>query len=130
MQWLQFFVSESKLDAEKVNGRRLKLLADPAAAPHGAGVLVIDDSGDRKDGAKTAYVGHQWLGLWQRRTAAWSPSPRCGLTSGFIIRCMRCRSPRPDTSTKGKRDPAFRTKLAIGADLAARARAEGFDVTT
>ena len=27
---------------------------------------------------------------------------------------------------KGKNDPAFRTKLAIGADLAARARAAGF----
>ena len=26
-----------------------------------AGVLVIDDSGYRKDGAKTAHVGHQWL---------------------------------------------------------------------
>ena len=25
-------------------------------------VLVIDDSGDRKDGVKTAHVGHQWLG--------------------------------------------------------------------
>ena len=36
------------------------LLADPATAPHGGGVLVIDDSGDRKDGTKTAHVGHQW----------------------------------------------------------------------
>jgi hypothetical protein len=35
------------------------LHADPATAPHGGGVLVIDDSGDRKDGTKTAHVGHQ-----------------------------------------------------------------------
>jgi SRSO17 transposase len=27
-------------------------------------VLVIDDSGDRKDGTKTAHVGHQWLGRY------------------------------------------------------------------
>jgi SRSO17 transposase len=27
-------------------------------------VLVIDDSGDRKDGVKTAHVGHQWLGRY------------------------------------------------------------------
>jgi SRSO17 transposase len=28
------------------------------------GVLVIDDSGDRKDGTKTAHAGHQWLGRY------------------------------------------------------------------
>jgi hypothetical protein len=43
--------------------RRLELLlADPATAPHGGGVLVIDDSGDRKDGVKTAHVGHPVAG--------------------------------------------------------------------
>ncbi|MGH3236264.1 MAG: hypothetical protein ACRDOH_24010 [Streptosporangiaceae bacterium] len=25
---------------------------------------MIDDSGDRKDGAKTAHVGRQWLGRY------------------------------------------------------------------
>ena len=25
---------------------------------------MIDDSGDRKDGSKTAHVGHQWLGRY------------------------------------------------------------------
>jgi SRSO17 transposase len=61
-QRLQFFLSESRWDAEQVNSRRLELLlADPATAPHGGGVLVIDDSGDRKDGTKTAHVGHPWL---------------------------------------------------------------------
>jgi SRSO17 transposase len=29
-----------------------------------AGVLVIDDSGDRKDGGKTAHVSRQWLGRY------------------------------------------------------------------
>ncbi|MEP7024843.1 MAG: transposase [Actinomycetota bacterium] len=48
-----------------MNARRLELLrTDPSAAPHGGGVLVIDDSGDRKDGGKTAHVGHQWLGRY------------------------------------------------------------------
>ncbi len=55
--------AESRWDPDEVNDRRLELLlADPATAPHGGGVLVIDDSGDRKDGVKTAHVGHQWLG--------------------------------------------------------------------
>jgi SRSO17 transposase len=53
VQRLQFFLSESRWDAEQVNSRRLELLlADPATAPHDAGVLVIDDSGDRKDGGE------------------------------------------------------------------------------
>ena len=65
VQRLQFFLSESRWDPERVNARRLELLlADPATAPHAGGVLVIDDSGDRKDGAKTAHVGHQWLGRY------------------------------------------------------------------
>src|SRR5207342_907620 len=65
VQRLQFFLSESRWDPEAVNARRLELLAaDPATAPHGGGVLVIDDSGDRKDGTKTAHVGHQWLGRY------------------------------------------------------------------
>jgi SRSO17 transposase len=63
VQRLQFFLSESAWDAEAVNDRRLQLLlADPATAPHPGGVLVIDDSGDRKDGTATANVGRQWLG--------------------------------------------------------------------
>jgi SRSO17 transposase len=75
---LQFFLSESRWDPERVNARRLELLlADPATAPHGGGVLVIDDSGDRKDGSKTAHVGLQWLGRTARPTTGWSPSPRC-----------------------------------------------------
>jgi hypothetical protein len=49
VQRLQFFLSESVWDPEQVNARRLALLrADPVTALHGGGVLVIDDSGDRK----------------------------------------------------------------------------------
>ena len=46
VQRLHFFLSESRWDAGQVNARRLELLlADPATAPHDAGVLAIDDSG-------------------------------------------------------------------------------------
>jgi hypothetical protein len=31
------------------------LRVDPATAPHGGGVLMIHDSGDRKDGVKIAH---------------------------------------------------------------------------
>ena len=42
---------------------RLELIwADAALAPHAGGVLVIDETGDRKDGTKTAHVAPQYLG--------------------------------------------------------------------
>jgi hypothetical protein len=45
--------------------------------------------------------------------------------SGSTTRCTRCPTPRRSIA-KGKNDPAFRTKLAIGADLAIRAQEAGF----
>ncbi len=127
VQRLQFFLSESRWDPERVNDRRLELLlADPATAPSGGGVLVIDDSGDRKDGVKTAHVGHQWLGRYGKTdsgvvtvTTVWA-----GERLYYPVHAV------PYTPAqyfaKGQGDPAFRTKLAIGADLAIRARAAGF----
>jgi SRSO17 transposase len=127
VQRLQFFLSESRWDPGAVNARRLELLrADPAMAPHSGGVLVIDDSGDRKDGVKTAHVGHQWLGRYGKTgngvvtvTTLWADE-RLYYPVGAL----------PYTPAKhfakGKSDPAFRTKLQIGAELAARARKEGF----
>ena len=51
VQRLQLFLSESRWDPDRVNARRLELLrADPASAPHEAGVLVIDDSGTARTG--------------------------------------------------------------------------------
>ncbi|MET7338235.1 transposase [Nonomuraea sp. NPDC005650] len=45
--------------------RRLELLlAQRAIAPHTGGVLVIGDSGRRKDGTATAHVGRQRLGRY------------------------------------------------------------------
>jgi hypothetical protein len=55
VQRLQWFLSESTWDHQAVNQRRIELLcADPVTAPHEQGVLVIDDTGDRKDGTHTA----------------------------------------------------------------------------
>ncbi len=63
VQRLQFFLSEATWDVEALTAQRLALLrADPLTAPHAEGVLVLDDTGDRKDGTKTAHVGRQYLG--------------------------------------------------------------------
>ncbi len=127
VQRLQFFLSESRWDPEKVNARRLELLrADLATAPHGGGVLVIDDSGDRKDGVKTAHVGHQYLGRYGKTdngvvtvTTVWADERMY-----YPVHAVPYTPARH--FAKGKNDPAFRTKLKIGADLAVRARDAGF----
>ena len=126
VQRLQFFLSESRWDPELVNARRLELLRDdPATAPHGGGVLVIDDSGDRKDGVKTAHVGHQWLGRYGKTdngvvtvTTLWADERLY-----YPVHAVPYTPARH--FAKGKNDPAFRTKLAIGADLAIRAAEAG-----
>ncbi len=62
VQRLQFFLSESTWNAEAINRRRLQLLAaDPATAATDQGVLVIDDTGDRKEGHATDHVARQYL---------------------------------------------------------------------
>lgn len=59
----QWFLAESTGDAGAVTARRLALLrADPGTAPHPGGGLIIDETGDRKDGEQTAPVGRQYLG--------------------------------------------------------------------
>jgi SRSO17 transposase len=127
VQRLQFFVSESSWDAEAVNRRRLELLVtDPATVPHDDGVLVIDDSGDRKAGTKTAHVARQYLGS-------------LGKLDGGIVAVTslwadeRVYYPlhvKPYTPAgrlpKGKADPAFRTKPQLAVALVDAALDAGF----
>jgi hypothetical protein len=89
-------------------------------------VLVIDGSGDRKDGVKTAHVGHQWLGRYGKAdngvvtvTTLWADE-----RVYYPVHAVPYTPARH--FAKGKSDPAFRTKLAIGADLAVQAREAGF----
>jgi SRSO17 transposase len=117
-QRLQFFVSESTWDAEAMNRRRLDLVVtDPATAPHEAGVLVIDDRGDRKAGTKTAHVARQYLGS-------------IGKVDGGIVAVTslwadeRVYYPlhvKPYTPaarlSKGKADPANPTKPQLAVEL-------------
>jgi DDE superfamily endonuclease len=126
VQGLQFFLSESPWDHEQLNQRRLELLlGDPATRPHGQGVLVIDDSGDRKDGRHTAHVARQYLGsvgktdngivavssLWADERVYWPVHVQPYTPA--------CRLP------KGKRDPRFRTKPQQAVELVQAARTAG-----
>ena len=76
VQRLQWFLSESTWDGAAITARRLEVLrADPGTAPHAGGVLIVDETGDRKDGTKTAHVGRQYLGSIS--TYFWKSSPTC-----------------------------------------------------
>jgi SRSO17 transposase len=62
VQRLPWFLTESAWDHQQGNDRRVQLCQDPASRPHDRGVLVVDDTGDRKDGTATAQVARQDLG--------------------------------------------------------------------
>jgi len=123
VQRLQWFLSESTWDHEAVNQQRIALLqADPATVPHAQGVLVIDDTADRKDGSATAHVARQYLGS-------------VGKTDNGIVAVTslwadgRCYWPLhvvPYTPAsplaRGRSDPGFWTKPQLAAELVAAAR--------
>jgi SRSO17 transposase len=126
-QRLQFFVSESSWEADALNARRLELAcADPATTPHEAGVLVIDDSGDRKAGAKTAHVARQYLGSIGKIdggivavTSLWADER--------VSYPLHARPYAPaERLPKGKADPAFRTKPQLAVGLVDAALEAGF----
>jgi SRSO17 transposase len=126
VQRLQFFLSESPWDAETINARRLALLlGDSSTAPHSGGVLVIDDTGDRKAGTHTDHVARQWLGSIGK------------VDNGIVAvsslwadeRVYYPLHVRPYTPAlrlpKGMQDPAFRTKPQLGVELVTAAVAAG-----
>src|SRR5579859_316555 len=123
VQRLQFFLSESPWDAEAVNASRLALLlSDPATAPHADGVLVIDDTGDRKAGTHTAHVARQWLGsVGKVDNGIVAVSSRWADERVYYPLHLRPYTPSSRLAL-GKKDPAFRTKpqLALGLIEAAR----------
>ncbi|MDN3029609.1 transposase [Streptomyces sp. S.PB5] len=127
VRWLQFFLSESPWEAEEVNDRRLELLREQSAtAPHDGGVIVIDDSGDRKDGTAAAHVGRQWLGRYGKTdngivtvTTVW--------TDGRVYYPLHARPYTPAHHfARGRSDPAFRTKPQLSAALAVRGKEADF----
>jgi SRSO17 transposase len=126
VQRLQWFVSEANWDVEAVNDRRIALLmADPITKPHRRGVLILDETGDRKDGTKTAHVGYQYLGSVGKIangivavSSAWADE---GLYYPLHVRPYEPAARLP----RGKADPAFRTKPALALELVGAARAAG-----
>lgn len=126
VQRLQFFLSESPWDAEAVNASRLALLlGDPATAPHANGVLVIDDTGDRKAGTHTAHVARQWLGsIGKVDNGIVAVSSLWADERMYYPLHVRPYTPGSRLAL-GKKDPAFHTKPQLALELIEAALAAG-----
>lgn len=121
-QGLQWFLSESSWNPEELNRRRMDLmLEDPKRAPKGSGVLVIDETGDRKDGKATAHVGKQYLGgIGKIDNGVVSVSSL--YAEERIYYPVEVEPYTPAHHFEGaKSDPAFRTKPQIALELVQRA---------
>jgi SRSO17 transposase len=122
---LQFFLSESAWEVKAVNARRLQMIReDPeSSAPHEQGVLIIDETGDRKDGTKTDHVGYQYLGS-VGRIANGIVSVSSVWADERVYYPLHVEPYTPAKRLeKGRSDPAFRTKPQIAVELVERARA-------
>src|SRR5215469_17736317 len=121
-QKLQWFLSESDWDERAVQQQRLRLLLeDPSTAPTKQGVLVIDETGDRKAGHQTAHVGRQYLANIGK------------IDNGVVSVTSLWADERvyypvdvvPYTPAhhfeQGRDDPRFRTKLKLAVELVRRA---------
>src|SRR6266487_1831512 len=126
-QKLQWFLCESNWEERQIQAERLKLLReDPATAPNAQGVLVIDETGDRKDGHKTAHVARQYLGNRGKIengvvsvTSLWADEQ--------VYYPVEIEPYTPESYfAEGKNDPAFRTKLAIALQLVQQAREQAW----
>ena len=119
-------MSEAAWNAEAINAWRLALLAaEPATAASAEGVLIIDDTGDRKDGSATDHVARQYLGSVGKIdngivavTTLWADEERYyPLHVAPYTPAVRL----PD----GKHDAAFHTKPQIALSLIEQAQAAG-----
>jgi FOG: Transposase len=126
VQQLQFFLSEAAWNADAITERRLSLLARaPESAPSSTGVLVIDDTGDRKDGHATDHVSRQYLGSVGKTdngivavTSLWADEQR------YYPLHVEPYTPAARLA-QGKQDAAFRTKPQIALELVEKALTAG-----
>jgi hypothetical protein len=126
-QRLQWFLSESSWDAAAITARRLELLQhDAATRPTDRGVLIIDETGDRKDGTKTAHVAHQYLGS-VGRIANGIVSVTSLWTDEEVYYPLQVLPYTPASRLpRGKQDPAFRTKPQLAIELVDAAIEAGY----
>lgn len=125
-QGLQWFLSESSWSPEEINRRRVQImLEDPRTAPTAGGALVVDETGDRKDGKATAHVGKQYLGgIGKIDNGVVSVSSLWVDERVYYPIEVEPYTPAHHFEG-GKANPGFRTKPQIAMELVERAAARG-----
>jgi hypothetical protein len=112
----------SSLGPQAVNQQRIQLLCqDPATAPHAQGVLVIDDTGDRKTAATPPTWPASTWGRRQDRQRHRGGDQPVGGRALLLAAASGAYTPASRLA-KGKRDPGFRTKPKLAAELVAAAQ--------
>jgi SRSO17 transposase len=125
-QRLHHFLHDAPWDAAALNRQRLALWqAHPTLAPHADGVLIIDETGDRKRGQGIELAANQYLGKLGHIangvvsvTSQWADGTR-QVPLGVRPYWPASRLPQ------GKKDPRFHTKPDLAWELIAEARAAG-----
>jgi SRSO17 transposase len=122
-QRLHHFLHDAPWDHDALNRRRLSLWqAHPPLGPHANGVLIIDETGDRKRGHGIVLAANQYIGKLGHTangvvavTSHWADGTR---HVPLGVKPYRPASRLPE----GKADPAFATKPALAWDLIEEAR--------
>jgi SRSO17 transposase len=117
-QRLQWFLSESTWDPERLNDTRLAMLRTiTSTAPSPGAVLVIDETGDRKYGTHTAHVGRQYLGsLGKVDSGIVTVHVLYDTANAYVPLKFVPYTPAHHFERKTN-DPAFKTKPQLAIDL-------------
>src|ERR1035437_6347684 len=125
-QSLHHFLHDAPWEVAALNKRRLALWqAHPTLASHAAGVLIMDETGDRKRGHGLELAANQYLGK-RGHTANGVVSVTSQWTDGAWSVPLGVRPYWPASRLPlGKKDPRFRTKPELAWELIEEARALG-----
>ncbi|OHV59941.1 hypothetical protein BCD48_40975 [Pseudofrankia sp. BMG5.36] len=125
-QRLHHFLHDAPWDPDALGARRVDLWRrHPDLGPHGNGVLIIDETGDRKRGHGIVLAAQQYIGKLGR-TANGVVSVTSHWADGSRHVPLGVRPYRPASRLPaGKADPAFATKPELAWDLIKQAQAGG-----
>jgi hypothetical protein len=125
-QRLHHFLHDAPWDSDALNRRRLALWqAHPDLAPHADGVLIVDETGDRKRGRGIVLAAQQYIGKLGH-TANGVVSVTSHWADGTRHVPLGVKPYRPSARLPaGKADPAFRTKPELAWDLIQEAQTAG-----
>jgi SRSO17 transposase len=117
-QQLHHFLHDAPWDVQAMNARRLQIWQEyPTLRPHGRGVLIVDETGDRKRGHGIPFAAQQYIGK-VGFSANGVVSVTSHLTDGTRHVPIGVKPYWPVSRLpEGKKDPTFRTKPELAWEL-------------